>query len=174
MTPAELDKTAEHVLYEIDVLVDQVLELDKRSAGDAISIALIEASLAHIRLLDEFFSRTSKPSAYPKQLIARDWVPAWTPIHVISQSDRAAIGERLAHLSAARDAFRDWAIADMTNTCVTTFQTFLTELTYRSAARAKPFEGFTSSTLPRWASATPPLGWITRPAYSSTLWWQAP
>lgn len=47
-----------HISYEIRTLLYQVVELDRResdgNAPDMVYDALIEASLVHLRLLDEF------------------------------------------------------------------------------------------------------------------------
>jgi hypothetical protein len=174
MTSTELDRAAEHVGYEISTLVGQALELADRSVGDAVSMALIEASLVHIRLLDEFFTTAKKPDQFPKQLIARDWLPNWTCVHVIDKTDRIEIGARLAHMSAERDIARGWQLMKMTDDCCRIGGQFIDELERTDADRAKPLL-WCLSVFDEWADwkAQQATGVydVASTTSSSTLWW---
>ena len=132
---AKLDSLAWHVAYELQMLVYQALAVITGAPSGfdglmtlAIKNALLESSLLHIRVLDEFFGgRESKQ--FQTDLRATMWVPDGSFFSRLGEPDRTRIDKGLAHLSELRaDLDPNWKLGDLTDDCCATFETFLNEL----------------------------------------------
>jgi hypothetical protein len=114
MTPKQLDDSAFHVAFEVLMLVEQIeFYIDNygpvfpcSSSTEAEEQALLEASLIHLRLLDEFLGRT-RSHRYPADVRACDW-PGWSPKTFLSKTLRQEIDVRVAHLSRRRQTNQEW------------------------------------------------------------------
>ena len=103
----QYEEYAWHVCFEIESLLDQVELLVERygpsgpegSDTDPEGEALLEASLVHLRLLDDFLGARRK---HPEDVHASDWVPDWSGQPFLDPSVRKLIDWQVAHLSTRR------------------------------------------------------------------------
>ena len=65
--------------------------------------AVLEASLMHLRLLDEFLRNDGRG------LKACDWITDWQPIPWLDEKVRDRLNEQVAHLSPRRDLRYEWS-----------------------------------------------------------------
>lgn len=134
-TDAELEELAEHVCFEIVTLVEQVELLVERfgpsgpegSMTDTEGQAMLEASLVHLRLLDDFLGDCRK---HPDDLHANDWVPGWGARSWLDPSVRKRIDWHVAHLSARRvDDWEGWDLPAYVRACCDELGRFFGEIT---------------------------------------------
>jgi hypothetical protein len=97
--------------------------------------ALLEASLVHLRLLDDFLGSKGK---YRRDVVATDWLPSWTPKRFLTKTERDHINLQLAHLSTECDWGYPWDMTSMTTACCKTFDDFVKALDANNPGRAAP------------------------------------
>ena len=140
----DLDRFAEtHLLYEVATLSAQVRELDGRIPDitdlgfyDAVSTALGEASLVHLRLLDDFLGMEDK-RRHKNDVLAIDWPGSWKQTRFLDKGIREDINARLAHLSDGRSLGFPWDLGSLASDCCTTLLAFIGSVRVdRSAAFA--------------------------------------
>ena len=102
----------EPIEYEVRMLLsDAWALLDDRPDGvlgpglrHNLSVALLEAWLVHIRLLDDFLRHgQSKDGA----AIARDWQPRWSSNGFLTNEHRQALSDQITHLTWQRQRWTD-------------------------------------------------------------------
>jgi hypothetical protein len=134
-----------HVRYEVQMLVAGAVEFARRymsmPAQDGfqeatIDDALLEATLVHIRLLDEFLAGAPHENA----VNARHWVPNWST-RCISKEVRAQIDGQVAHLSSRRASSQTWDVRGYAYACCKGLDRFLTEVAARNPERSAAFDG---------------------------------
>jgi hypothetical protein len=144
MDSRDLDRFAQtHLLYEVATLSAQVRELDGRVPDitdlgfyDAISTALGEASLVHLRLLDDFLGLEEK-RRHKNDVLAIDWPGSWRQTAFLAKGVREDINARLAHLSNVRSLGFPWDLGSLVTDCCTTLLAFIGSVRAdRSAALA--------------------------------------
>ena len=103
--------------------------------------ALIEASLVHLRLLDDFFRRL--PSEKTDDVVAYDFDPDWAPVRILTGKDRRAINAQVQHLAKRRVSSWDWDLTSMTSNATQAMRALLEHLGPQArptvAARAEYF-----------------------------------
>jgi hypothetical protein len=78
--------------------------------------ALLEATLVHLRLLDDFLASKGR---HPLQVHAKDWISQsdWKPKDWLKDDVRRRINGQVAHLSKDRDPWFDWDIRGYAHSC---------------------------------------------------------
>ena len=124
-----LDRLADHVAFEVEMLVEQVRLLiaacgpegPQGSTGtEPETQALLEAALLHVRLLDEFLGNKGRDT----DVKANYWVPGWVPRGWLEPSAREQINWRVAHLSALREVYGYWSVTEYAQACCEELDTF--------------------------------------------------
>ena len=131
----ELDDLASsHVQYEVAMLVAQACEFHKRYPygmpppdrfkNPVVDDALLEATLVHLRLLDDFLRSTGGPRSVRAQewVSQHDWQPRkdWLKPEIPKR-----ISQQVAHLSQQRDAWFEWDIRDYAHRCCRELESFV-------------------------------------------------
>lgn len=138
-TNQELDTFAnDHIGYEVRMLVGQVKALERlgRSPATPAEQAYLEASLVHIRLLDEFLGGRPKRTT---DVRADDWGTSWPRSGApLTKAERKRVDAHLAHLPLRRVRARDdWQPAEVgviARTCLTQLLAFIGTLSGQRAA----------------------------------------
>jgi hypothetical protein len=138
-TDQELDTFAQHVAFEISMLVEQVeYYIDTHgpvfpasSSPSPEEEALLESSLVHIRLLDEFLACSGRH----RDDIRADFWPGWNARGFLKPDVKQAINAQVAHLSARRGTYQ-WDLALYARDCCTAMLTFFASI---PAARLAAF-----------------------------------
>ena len=100
---------AEHVAYEAFMLsgTTQLIEQNfpppsrvKEAVRGVVRNALLESSLVHIRVFDDFLSRYAP--ARTDDVVAIDFLSSWTPRTCLTQDERDYLNKRLMHLTTVR------------------------------------------------------------------------
>lgn len=136
-----------HVHYEVARLVDYAVSLCSRYPPDGYpgadrfqdspcDDAMLEATLVHIRLLDDFLGSSKDP----RDAHACDWLMSWSRTGYLAPADRRRISKQVAHLDKDRATSFEGNIRRHTIDCLTMMQTFLNELEQESALRARTFD----------------------------------
>ena len=127
----ELAKASEHLHYEIGMLTDTAVCLNKgipeletisasgRAHAEIIKNALLESFVLHARALADFFYNDSPR---PDDVVAADYVSDWAKRRAtespLLQGLRSRAGKEIAHLTFGRllvkDVAKDWSFADIT------------------------------------------------------------
>ena len=133
-----------HLRYEIYVLLEQAQKLEELGEiEDAMGDALLEASLVHLRLLDDFLGspQQAQPPTRddPDDVFARHWLPGWAPRRFLTGGQRQRINAQLAHLSARRRWRVGWNVPALTTACCQGFVRFLDQLNVAHPRRARAF-----------------------------------
>jgi hypothetical protein len=116
----------EHISYEVTTLIDEVRAVRNLSLaglahtpdGTVLRRALLEGSLVHLRLLDDFFRFEANPSP-PKKGKPKDDVTAqhywaeWPPKALLEKAERDGINAQLAHLAARRRGQYPWHLGEL-------------------------------------------------------------
>ena len=87
--------------------------------------ALLEATLVHLRLLDDFLASSG---SHPHDIRASDWVShgLWQPTDGwLSAAVRQRINWQVAHLSSCRDVWFDWEVRKHGRECCTQLESFM-------------------------------------------------
>ena len=121
MTPRQLDDRAYHVYFEVFMVVEQIeFYIDNyaptfpsSSSTDAHEQALLEATLVHLRLLDEFLGCRGW---HPDDVRACDW-PGWAASGFLSKTMRDRINAHVAHLSRRRRTWTEWNLPWLGRAC---------------------------------------------------------
>lgn len=135
----ELDTYAQHVAFEINMLVDQVeYYIDTHgpvfpasSSPSPEEEALLESSLVHLRLLDEFLACSGRH----RDDIRADFWPGWTGQCFLKPAVKRAINAQVAHLSGKRATYQ-WDLAVYARDCCTAMLAFFAAI---PAARLAAF-----------------------------------
>lgn len=115
-----LDGWAGGVAYQFRVTVIQLAMLVKQygnkmptSFRDAGEDALLEASLVHLRGLDDFFGNRSGASMErgPRDVRAVDWLPKWPGDVWLDPAVRSLINWKVAHLTVISGITYEWQLA---------------------------------------------------------------
>lgn len=118
--------------YEITTMVAQVELLLTFAPLFPIPIylALVEAPLVHLRLLDDFFG-----SAQPRKddVIARHYLDKWDACHFLDDDPgdvdlRSAINAQLQHPAARRESGYKWNFSRMLTLCQVAVSQFVVDL----------------------------------------------
>ena len=134
-----------HVRYEAQMLVAGAVEFVRRYSSmppqdsfrePTIDDALLEATLVHLRLVDEFLAG----SPHPHAVNAAHWLPQWSS-RGISTEVRERIDAQVAHLSSSRVPHHDWEIQRNTYECCVALDRFLQAVAVRRPERSAAFEG---------------------------------
>ncbi len=133
---SDLDRYAEsHIRYEVFTLLEQVnlvytvSRTDPRSdLPSPLFDALLEASLVHFRLLDDFLGCERNGRSRKTDVFACEWPGSWKPKKFLSLDVHRRINRELAHLSSDRVSGRLWDLGDMATDCCQTLLDFFGSL----------------------------------------------
>lgn len=145
-SPAELQFIAEQqIAYEVRTLFGQVDDLMRWGGRDRSSftyLALVEAPLVHLRLLDDFLGcDLPKPkSRNADDVVARHYDPDWTPNRFLDEPVRRRINAQLQHLVSRRTVGADWYFMDLLSAFAHRFLEFANALAGRDVDRHYWFE----------------------------------
>lgn len=87
--------------------------------------ALLESSLMHLRLLDEFLRNAGDEK---NDIRASDWVQGWRGQPWLDPRVRARINWQVAHLSALRETRYDWKLCAYGQACCEELDRFFGEV----------------------------------------------
>jgi hypothetical protein len=145
-TPEQLDAWASvHFRYEAQMLVAGASEVAHRYKSmpaqdgfhdETIDDALLEATLVHIRLLDEFLAGSRHENA----VNARHWVPGWST-RCVTKEVREQIDAQVAHLSLRRAPSQRWDVRGYGYACCQELDRFLDAVAARNPERSAAFDG---------------------------------
>jgi hypothetical protein len=132
-TDSELDVFAGHVDYEVRMWVGQVgyllqeygRELPPGFTGPT-EDAVLEASLMHLRLLDDFLRNWGDHRAIKGEF----WVPGWEAETWLDESDRKRINAKVVHLSRLRND-STWDLYALGSACCEQLSRFFTQVQKR-------------------------------------------
>lgn len=157
MAAYELDElrtiAVEHISYEVNTLIDEVRAIRNLSLaglantpdGTVLRRALLEGSLVHLRLLDDFF-RFKADQPAPKKGRPNDDVTAqhywaeWPPKALLEKAERDGINAQLAHLAARRRGRYLWDLGDLVIRTCGRFCVFVDGLRLAHPDRAQWFD----------------------------------
>ena len=142
---SDLDRYAEsHIYYEVFTLLEQVNAIytvprtgPTSDLPSPLFDALLEASLVHFRLLDDFLGRKRNERSPKTSVFACDWPGSWKPKSVLTHDVHSRIDRELAHLSSDRLSGRLWDLGSMTNACCQTLLEFFDSLDPERASAFK-------------------------------------
>lgn len=119
----------EHVCYEVDMLIGTSCMVSPHP-GSVADNAMLESFLVHARLLDDFLTRkVPKPgSKFEDDVVARHYIPKWTPRTVLTEADRDLVNKFVAHLTSGRMTKQPVPVLALRAKVVSGFQRFLAEL----------------------------------------------
>jgi hypothetical protein len=116
MDDANLEGMCEHVVYEAEMLrkttellndetflaVDATghLRAEKIDRDVTLHNAVFEASLVHLRALDDFLGKPH--GGYPDDVFATNYLSSWSNIKVLSRAERDYVNKRTAHITTLR------------------------------------------------------------------------
>jgi hypothetical protein len=115
-----LDGWAPGVAYQFRVttiqlgtLVDKYGNVMPPGFSDAGEDALLEASLVHLRGLDDFFGNRSEGATErgPRDVRAIDWIPNWPGNVWLDPAVRSLINWKVAHLTVVSGIRYEWQLA---------------------------------------------------------------
>lgn len=137
--PTRLRELAREVEYEVTTMFGQVeaLMLPRRDWRDPVYMALVEAPLVHLRLLDDFLGR-DLPERHD-DVVARHFLANWTPQPFLDQRTRDTINAQLHHLAGRRRAGATWDFPCMLAAFAHRFLEFANELAEQDPDRAEWF-----------------------------------
>lgn len=125
MDDRTLEAMVEHVAYEIDMLQATAILLRTGMIEGRLKNAVLESTLVHLRLVDEFLAGSGGRS---DDVSAIDYLPTWAPRNVLTEDERRDVNKRVHHLTTRRiGQSYMWPLAlceDAVRACVD----FLTEL----------------------------------------------
>jgi hypothetical protein len=132
-TPEQYEEYAWHVCFEIEALLDQVALLVERfgptgpqgSDTDTEGEPMLEASLVHLRLLDDFLGPIRK---HPEDVHASNWVHGWAGRAFLEPRVRKVIDWQVAHLSTRRVVWADWDLPSYVAACCEALTRFFEEI----------------------------------------------
>jgi hypothetical protein len=141
-----MSEMAEHVAYEGFMLsgTTQLIEQDfppsdrvKPTVREVIRNALLESSLVHVRVLDDFL-RMKAPNQ-PDDVVAVQFLPSWEPRSCLIPDERDYVNKRLMHLTTVRGTGpAPWQL-DKSREVFRNFRTFLQALDASDPAKAEWF-----------------------------------
>jgi len=146
----------EHVAYEVAALVDQVQRL-AAVRDDVLANALLESSLTHIRVLDDFFRYEAErlppacmdcgyqsPNPTNDDVTARHYLATWDvtdPEHrVLTSGLRKRLNAQLPHLALRRTGNEPWSIGPLAIRTCKIVLAFVGQLRAADADRAAWFD----------------------------------
>jgi hypothetical protein len=95
-----LNGMAEHVAYEVEMLVEIARRLTPPLADTVTTNAYLESFLIHARALDDFLEKSDGKE--DNDVIARDYYGGWAPKTSLPPGLRKVINKRVAHLTDVR------------------------------------------------------------------------
>jgi hypothetical protein len=142
-----LDRVARgHILYEFRMVVGAMNTprfVPRDVPTFVLSNAHIEATLIHLRLLDEFFGSPKQARTSGKNdkddIFARHWLSSWQPRPFLTETERSRANAQLAHLSGRRRMNHKWNLGEAVARCCGTFQIFIGQLDAAHPRRARAF-----------------------------------
>jgi hypothetical protein len=135
LSSADLERFAkEAVTYEVTTMVVEAGHPTLHGSDPILRIALLEAVLVHVRLLDDFHGQSG--ANYPNDITADDYLPTWSPKRTLSQPARQAINAQLAHVSIHRITGYTWPVETLVADTCRTFVSFVDQLQASDPARA--------------------------------------
>ena len=139
-----LRELATQVEYEVATLFGQVDALIRRprDPSDPVYLALVEAPLVHLRLLDDFLGQDlPKPNTrHEDDVVARHFLPDWTPERFLPDATRDAINAQLQHLVSRREVGANWHFPSLLTALAHRFLEFANELADCDRDRVDWFE----------------------------------
>jgi hypothetical protein len=103
-----------------------------------LGVALLEATLLHLRNLDTFLAAKK---ADDDDVIARHYLDSWQGTDILTEQERTDINKRLMHLSAQRlRANAMWDRPELTDRALAAFGRFHLQLTREQPRRARWFD----------------------------------
>lgn len=156
LTDVELDAFAKsHLRYEVAMMVAQACCFHKRYPDGmppadgfkdgTIDDALLEVTLVHLRLLDEFLASRGNHRC---DVRANDWVPEdkWSPpTDWLGCDVRQRINWQVAHMSLCRDSWFDWDIRGYAYACCEQLDSFIGAVGAHGADRVPAFQSIKQS-----------------------------
>lgn len=108
--------------YEVNMLFGQVacISMRERSPDIPEYMALVEAALVHLRLLDDFLGQP--PTGQHDDVHAQQFAPTWQPKRFIDPDERQRINAQVQHLAWRRTSGADW---DFSTLCLAFAERFL-------------------------------------------------
>ena len=136
---------AGHVTYEVEMATSMAryLGASSRRRDLIVDNGLVEATLVHLRLLDDFFG--SPQQLAPRNRAATDdvfachWLPSWRPRRFLTDTQRRRANAQITHLAARRRWNHRWPVPQMTSSCCRTLLSFVDELERDAPRRARAF-----------------------------------
>jgi hypothetical protein len=140
LNAADLEQFAKDaVTYEVTTMLGEVGHPNLHGSDPVLQVALIEAVLVHVRLLDEFHGQTGA-NAHPNDVLASHFLPTWTPTRTLSPPDRDAINAQLAHMSTQRTSGYSWDLATLVTDACRMFVSFVDAVRVANPGRAAWFD----------------------------------
>jgi hypothetical protein len=145
LTPAQLDEAAEHVGYELQMAVAGALRFHDRNREvypprimeATIDDALLEATLLHLRLLDEFLSGRARREKHPHAVGAYDWLDDYSGCFLGDTLE--LVDAQVAHVSLARVTAHEWDLPRLALLCCQRYDTFLRRVAAKLPDRSPAF-----------------------------------
>jgi len=139
----DLDELARtHLSYEVRMLVEQACKFHaryrdgmarlERFKEPVLDDALLEATLVHLRLLDDFLGPRRKDD---RDLHASDWIADWAASQWLPSGEWKRVGAQVVHLSWRRDPRFEWDIRAYVYACCEELDRFFREVKLRDAVR---------------------------------------
>lgn len=133
---------AEHISYEVEMAANgAAMWRDARAyLSRVVSSSLTVAVLVHLRLLDDFLSRTKR---HRDDVLAVDYLDNWQPPDpspLATTQDRDAVNGQVAHLALRRETGRLWNLADLAKAVLTECQRFFDQVEVEASAYVSAFE----------------------------------
>lgn len=142
--PSRLQDLSELVEYEVSTLFGQVDALMQRprDPSDPVYLALVEAPLVHLRLLDDFLGQdVPKPNTrHEDDVVARHFLPDWSPQRFLPDPTRDAINAQLQHLVSRREVGANWHFPSLLTALAHRFLQFANELASYDVNRVDWFD----------------------------------
>ena len=103
--------------------------------------ALLEASLVHLRILDDFLGpKPDTSSRRVRDLNAADWLPDWRVEVWLDPAVRNLIDWKVAHLTSVSAVHYEWRLATLGAALCDVLERFLAEIADQCPGRLKAFE----------------------------------
>jgi hypothetical protein len=144
-----LKDMAEHVAYQAFMLAGttQLIEKDfpppsrvKEGVRDVVRNALLESSLVHVRVLDDFLSMYAP--GRPDDVVAIDFLTLWKPRTCLTRDERDYVNKRLMHLRTVRgEGPAPWQL-EKARELMNNFREFLQALDTHDPAKAEWFRPY--------------------------------
>jgi hypothetical protein len=146
LSDSELDEAAEHLGYELQMAVAGALMFHNRNrdvyppdiAEPTIDDALLEATLLHLRLLDEFLSGRATRDKHPLAVGAYDWLDGYSGYFLGDALE--VVDAQVAHISLARVTSHAWNLPRLALLCCRRYDRFLQRIAIERPDRSSAFD----------------------------------